>query len=201
MKKSRVVGEDVMENLDYWLWWIAPGAPVPSLNVFNLVISSSAAGYISTPHSTFVSAIWLALASKIKWRCRESIASVDLDRLWCVVSLPSLGEQASAGLPVPWEGWEMWSRATRLNYSSYVEPRLKESESEVSQSCPTLCNPMVWSLLGSSVHGIFQARVLEGVGISFSRGSSWSRDWAWVSCIIGSCFTIWGSKEPRLLTS
>ena len=45
----------------------------------------------------------------------------------------------------------MWSRATWLNYSSYVEPRLKESESEVAQSCPTLCNPMDCSLLGSSV--------------------------------------------------
>ena len=36
-----------------------------------------------------------------------------------------------------------------------------ESESEVAQSCPTLCNPMDCSLSGSPVHGIFQARVLE----------------------------------------
>ena len=36
-----------------------------------------------------------------------------------------------------------------------------EYESEVAQSCPTLCDPMDWSLSGSSVHGIFQARVLE----------------------------------------
>ena len=47
-----------------------------------------------------------------------------------------------------------------------------ESESEVPQSCPTLCDPMDYSLPGSSVHGIFQARVLEWVAISFSRGSS-----------------------------
>ena len=40
------------------------------------------------------------------------------------------------------------------------------------KSCPTLCNPMDCSLPGSSVHGIFQARVLEWVAISFSRGSS-----------------------------
>ena len=43
-----------------------------------------------------------------------------------------------------------------------------KSESEVAQSCPTLCNPMDCSLLGSSVHGIFQARVLEWVAIAFS---------------------------------
>ena len=46
-----------------------------------------------------------------------------------------------------------------------------ESESEVAQSCLTLCDPMDYSLPGSSVHGIFQARVLEWVAISFSRGS------------------------------
>ena len=47
-----------------------------------------------------------------------------------------------------------------------------ESESEVTQSCPTLCDPMDCSLPGTSVHGILQARVLKWVAISFSRGSS-----------------------------
>ena len=44
-----------------------------------------------------------------------------------------------------------------------------KSESEVAQSCPTLCHPMDCSLPGSSVHGIFQARVLEWVAIAFSE--------------------------------
>ena len=47
-----------------------------------------------------------------------------------------------------------------------------ESESELAQSCPTLCDPMDSSLPGSSLHWILQARVLEWVAISFSRGSS-----------------------------
>ena len=47
-----------------------------------------------------------------------------------------------------------------------------KSESEVAQSCPTLCDPMDCSLPGSSVHGIFQAIVLEWIAISFSRGIS-----------------------------
>ena len=47
----------------------------------------------------------------------------------------------------------------------------------VVQSCPTLCNPMDCSPPGSSVHGIFQARILEWVAISSSRGSSQSRGW------------------------
>ena len=51
------------------------------------------------------------------------------------------------------------------------------SESEVAWSCPTLRDPMDCSLPGSSVHGIFQARVLEWASISFSRRSSQPRDW------------------------
>ena len=43
----------------------------------------------------------------------------------------------------------------------------RESESEVAQSCPTLCDPIDCSLSGSSVHGIFQARVLEWIAIPF----------------------------------
>ena len=47
-----------------------------------------------------------------------------------------------------------------------------KSESEVAQLCPALCNPMDCSPPGSSIHGILQARILEWVVISFSRGSS-----------------------------
>ena len=66
----------------------------------------------------------------------------------------------------------------------------KESESEVTQSCPTLCDPVDYSLPGSSVHGIFQARVLEWIVISFSRGSSQPRDGTRVSPIVDRHFTI-----------
>ena len=63
--------------------------------------------------------------------------------------------------------------------------------SEVAQSCLTLCDPMDCSLPGSSVHGIFQARELEWVAISFSRGSSWLRYRTQVSRIVGRRFTVW----------
>ena len=53
------------------------------------------------------------------------------------------------------------------------------------QSCPTLCHPMNYSLPGSFVCGISQARLLEWVTISFSKGSSWSRDQTWVFCLAG----------------
>ena len=71
----------------------------------------------------------------------------------------------------------------------------KGKKSEVAQSCLTLCDPVDCSLQGSSVHGILQARILEWVAISFSRGSSWPRDRTRVSCIAGRCFTLWATRE------
>ena len=68
-------------------------------------------------------------------------------------------------------------------------------ESEVAQSCPTLWDLLDCSLPGSSIPGIFQARVLEWVAISFSRGSSQLRDWTWVSHIAGRHFIIWATRE------
>ena len=64
----------------------------------------------------------------------------------------------------------------------------------IAQSCLTLCNPVDCSLPVSSVCGISQARILEWVAISFSRGSSWPRDRTWVSCTAGRCFTIWATR-------
>ena len=52
----------------------------------------------------------------------------------------------------------------------------------VTQSCPALCNPMDYSPPGSSVHGVFQERLLEWVAISFSGGSSRPRDRTCISC-------------------
>ena len=76
---------------------------------------------------------------------------------------------------------------------------LKLSEVKAAQSCPTLCNPMDFSLPGSSVHGILQARILEWVAIAFSRGSSQPRDWTPVSHTAGRFFTIWTTREALLV--
>ena len=64
-------------------------------------------------------------------------------------------------------------------------------------SCLTLCDSMDCSPSGSSVHGIFQARILEWVAISFSKGSSWQRDWTQVFCSAGRFFTVWATREAR----
>ena len=68
----------------------------------------------------------------------------------------------------------------------------------VTQSCLTLCDPMDCSPPGSSVHEILQARIMEWVAISFSRGSSQPRHRTRVSCIAGRLFTIWVTREESL---
>ena len=65
---------------------------------------------------------------------------------------------------------------------------MSEKKVLVTQSCPTLCNPMDCSLPGSSVHGIFWARILEWVAYAFSSGFFPFRDQTWVSCIAGRFF-------------
>ena len=71
----------------------------------------------------------------------------------------------------------------------YIYENGKKMKVSVAQSCLTLCNPMDCSSPGSSVHGIFQARILEWVS-AFPRGSSWPRIRTHVSCIAGGFFTI-----------
>ena len=60
-------------------------------------------------------------------------------------------------------------RSVGAQYATGEKERKRESE--VTQSCPTLCDPMDCSLLGFSIHGIFQAKVLEWFAISFSNES------------------------------
>ena len=87
-------------------------------------------------------------------------------------------------------GWEVADACLVYTYLF----NWSENESEVAQSCPTLCDPMDCSLPGSSLHGILQARVLEWVAISFSRGSSWRRDLTRVSRIPGRRFSLWATN-------
>ena len=84
-----------------------------------------------------------------------------------------------------------WSHPNLVNKCK----TLPKNVSEVTQSYPSLCDPMDCNLQGSSVHEIFQARVLEWVAISFSRGSSRPRDWTRVSRIAGRPFNLGANKE------
>ena len=104
---------------------------------------------------------------------------------WCHPTIFSLDHKKE------WKSWKVVRKRRRRKGGG------KESESEVAQLCLTLSCPMDCSLPGSSVHGIFQARVLEWAAISFSRGSSQPRDRTWVSFIAGRHFTIWATWEAK----
>ena len=71
--------------------------------------------------------------------------------------------QQPTRLPCPWD-----SPGKNTGVGCHFLLQCMKSESEVTQSCPTLRDPMDCSLLGSSIHGIFQARVLECGAIAFS---------------------------------
>ena len=73
-------------------------------------------------------------------------------------------------LPCPWDSP---SKNTGVGCHFLPQCIKVKSESEVTQSCPTLRDPMDCSLAGSSVHRIFQARVLEWGAIAFSHINYW----------------------------
>ena len=99
-----------------------------------------------------------------------------------------------------WEYQTTWLASWEICMQQHRKQQLEldmeqQSESEVAQSCPTLCDPMDCSLPSSSIHGIFQATVLEWIAISFSRGSSQPRDQTQVSRTVDRHFTIWATRE------
>ena len=76
--------------------------------------------------------------------------------------------------------WDSPGKNSRVGCHFLLQCMKMKSESEVAQSCPTLSDPMNCSLPGSSMHGIFQARVLEWVAIAFSeRGLKMLHYWLW----------------------
>ena len=77
--------------------------------------------------------------------------------------------------------WDSPEKNTGVGCHFLLQCMKVKSESEVAQSCPTLSDPMDCSLPGSSVHGIFQARVLEWVAIAFS-GFRMGASHKWGNC-------------------
>ena len=114
--------------------------------------------------------------------------------LWCTHSLVATWGLTSCSVNCPLACTILVPQPGIKPSSSALQGRFL-STGEVAQSCPTLCDLMDCSLPDSSVHGIFQERILEWFAISFSRGTSWPRDRSQVSCIVGRCFTIWATRE------
>ena len=93
--------------------------------------------------------------------------------------------------------WEGGKTHSSCKFPYYLPWKVKVL---IAQLCPTLCNPMDCSLLGSSVHGILQGRILEWVAIHFPTGSYQTEGWSQVSWIAGIVLTAWGTKEVNSAT-
>ena len=115
---------------------------------------------------------WVSISFSNAWKWKVKVKS--LSRVW-LFSTPWTGAYQA---PPSME----FSRQEYWNGLPLPSPMYEnESESEVAQSCLTLCDPMECSPPGSSIHGIFQARVLEWGAIAFSRrwvGRAWN---TWIS--------------------
>ena len=146
------------------------------LSVFHLMLGIVISGVAHIPDSGDSQAIILLAQAKETRKSSQTMGKSQILPLHIPSQMKSLNE-------CPWNPHTLTS----------VLPYLRE--------CPfahlslTLCYSMVYSQPCSSVHGLFQARILEWVAISFSRESSQPRHQTWVSCIAGRFFTCWAIEE------
>ena len=104
---------------------------------------------------------WVAISFSNAWKWKVKVKSLS-----CAPTQRLHGLQPTRLL----HPWDFPGKSTGVGCHCLLRGLvIKIFKSEVAQSCPTLCDPMDCSLPRSSVHGIFQARVLEWVAISFSR--------------------------------
>ena len=92
--------------------------------------------------------------------------------------------------------WLSSSRKWESIYITLWRNLVLREKVKVTQSCPTLWDPMDYT-----VCGILQARILEWIAFLFSRGSSQPRDWTQVSCIAGGFFTSWATKSKVIIAA
>ena len=145
--------------------------------------------------------LWKLCIHNGSFLCKETLTGSSRNDQNCVSAVAGVTEL---------EGARTGGQLLCLSQALYLAGLLKISRekniftmfyyfiSEVAQSCPTLRDPVDCSPPGSSVHGILQARILEWVAISFSRGSSRPRDRTQVSRIAGGRFNCWATREDPL---
>ena len=118
-----------------------------------------------------------------------------------IVNILALGKESTY-----WQNLHSFSvplRCIRSTQSS-LETLVSTGMLSQLQACQTLCDPMDCSPPSSPVHEDSQARALEWVAMTSSRGSSWPRDWTWVSygsCTAGCILCYWGNPQTLVILS
>ena len=113
---------------------------------------------------------------------------------------PSPGKVLISSLQISWNHFTFHVLCSRRLRDKMVHDICRQVHKQlllVTELWPTLCDPMDCNLLGSSVHGILQARILEWSALSSSRVSPLLRGWTRVSHIVGRFFTIWATRETQ----
>ena len=171
--------------LESWL----PGCPSPAF-----WIDDTSRALAQQPHSTHP---W-----SWRWVCQVPTSTLPTARAGTLQALGQLCHPVKSSTQPHITSWSQemcgaksarlsWNHGSQISLSCVLSSSVQCSAKSL-QSCPTLCNPMDCSPQGSSVHGILQARILEGVAVPSSRGSSQHRDLTcvfWGSYIVGKFFT------------
>ena len=120
-------------------------------------------------------------------------------RLIFITSLPKGGQSQGAVLG-DGASWPMFADVVLGFLCWMISSVLVTRKKKKGDSLSCVRGHVDCSPPGSSVHGILQARVLQWVAISFSRGSFQPRDWTWVLCTVGRFFTIWAYQGSPKIT-
>ena len=120
-------------------------------------------------------------------------------RLWAL-----LNKQRANNIPGKWLSvYNIQILKKSFWYSPAIVSQKRLLNSKVKVKMKLLSRVQLFATLWTVAYqaspsmGFFQARVLECVTISFSRGFSWPSDWTRVSCIVGRCFTVWAPREVK----
>ena len=174
---------------------------------------------------TFRNHCWRSLATLLKEPCGETIQEGRVERPWGQMER----QRDPARLASSWSSWWLQPQLPLIATSQrtpsephgnivWLSPVKPQNDDKCQNDCcfkplncgvicrwlvaklhPSLCKPMDCSLLGSSLLGLLQARVLEWIATSFSRGSSRPRDGIHLSCIAGRFFTAKPLGSPRVI--
>ena len=120
--------------------------------------------------------------SYLPWRLHGEESACNVGDLG---SIPELGRSLGEGKGYPFQYPDLENSKDCSPWGYKTRTRLND------------CNLIDSGLPGSSVHRIFQARILEWIAISFSKGSSQLRDWTQVPCIVERHFTVWATREVQ----
>ena len=116
---------------------------------------------VGTPISLHDPTSLLSIPLKpVSWSCQLLLLLLSCFSHVQFCATPETADHEAHPAPPP-RPWDSPGKNTGVGCHFLLQCRKVKSESEVTQSCPTLCDPMDCSLPGSSIHGIFQARVLE----------------------------------------